>query len=229
MTRASTASCNFYIFFPIFLFVASVTHPSPYTLSRWLKCEWVYWSFTSHATIFQLNMWWHRCAGGLKKFDLRSGSQRHRHFVGFFNVPYTDTGPPFLYGYSDKPPHLVAFYDTLGIRRTYSRRKPPGFLMGARWRKTHANNVAHTNVQLLRESSKSAPTKRGTILEGSAARMKTGNRYREMGSVYFYLINVNFLSHKSERNVELVKLHTDDIFIRYKTKIYSLPFLHSSG
>ena len=29
----------------------------------------------------------HRCAGGLKKkFDLRSGSQRHRHFVGFFNV-----------------------------------------------------------------------------------------------------------------------------------------------
>ena len=27
----------------------------------------------------------HRCAGGLKKkFDLRSGSQRHRHFVGFF-------------------------------------------------------------------------------------------------------------------------------------------------
>ena len=30
----------------------------------------------------------HRCAGGLKKkLDLRSGSQRHRHFVGFLNVP----------------------------------------------------------------------------------------------------------------------------------------------
>ena len=30
----------------------------------------------------------HRCAGGLKKkLDLRSGSQRNRHFVGFFNVP----------------------------------------------------------------------------------------------------------------------------------------------
>ena len=30
----------------------------------------------------------HRCAGGLKKkLDLRSGSQRHRHFVWFFNVP----------------------------------------------------------------------------------------------------------------------------------------------
>ena len=38
---------------------------------------------------------------------------------------YTDTGPPFLFGDSDTPPHLVAFYDTLGIRGTYSRLKPP--------------------------------------------------------------------------------------------------------
>ena len=33
-----------------------------------------------------------------KKLDLRSGSQRHRHFVGFFNViyrPSTGTGPTF--------------------------------------------------------------------------------------------------------------------------------------
>ena len=29
----------------------------------------------------------HRCAGELKKFFLRPGSQRHRFFVGFFNVP----------------------------------------------------------------------------------------------------------------------------------------------
>ena len=30
----------------------------------------------------------HRCAGRLKKkLYLRSGSQRHSHFVGFFNVP----------------------------------------------------------------------------------------------------------------------------------------------
>ena len=31
----------------------------------------------------------HRCASGLKKkyLDLRSGSQRHRYSVGFFNVP----------------------------------------------------------------------------------------------------------------------------------------------
>ena len=33
---------------------------------------------------------------------------------------YTDTGPPFLYGDSNTSPHLVAFYDTLGIRRMYS-------------------------------------------------------------------------------------------------------------
>ena len=29
----------------------------------------------------------HRCAGWLKKLDLRSGFQCQRHFVGFFNVP----------------------------------------------------------------------------------------------------------------------------------------------
>ena len=30
----------------------------------------------------------HRCAGGLKnKMDLRSGSQRHSHFLWFFNMP----------------------------------------------------------------------------------------------------------------------------------------------
>ena len=28
--------------------------------------------------------------------------------------PSTDTGPPFLYGDSDTPPHLVAFYDHAG-------------------------------------------------------------------------------------------------------------------
>ena len=36
----------------------------------------------------------HTCAGGL---NLRSGSQRHRHFVGFFNVPVQalTRGQPF--------------------------------------------------------------------------------------------------------------------------------------
>ena len=68
------------------------------------------------------------CAGGLKKLDLRLGSQRHRHFAGFFNSvrPSTDTGPAFLYEDSDTPPQLVAFYDTLGIRRTHSRLILPG-------------------------------------------------------------------------------------------------------
>ena len=48
----------------------------------------VYWCFTSHAPIFQSYMWRHRCAGGLKKKQSpRSGSQRHRHSAGFFNVP----------------------------------------------------------------------------------------------------------------------------------------------
>ena len=46
----------------------------------------------------------HRCAGGLKKLD--------RYFVAFLDVPVkaTTRGQPF-YGYSKKPPHLVAFYD----------------------------------------------------------------------------------------------------------------------
>ena len=50
----------------------------------------VCWSLTSHAKRFQLYMWRHRCAGGLKKklyLHVQSGSQRHRYFVGFFNVP----------------------------------------------------------------------------------------------------------------------------------------------
>ena len=62
--------------------------------SEWV---WVYWCFTSHATIFQLYIWRHRCAGGLNKLYLRSGSQRHGHFVGFFNRPVqvTTWGQPF--------------------------------------------------------------------------------------------------------------------------------------
>ena len=45
---------------------------------------------------------------------------------------YTDTGQPFLYGDYDTSPHLVPFYGTLGIQRTYSRLKPPGVLTGER-------------------------------------------------------------------------------------------------
>ena len=69
----------------------------------------------------------YRCAGGLKKLDLRSGSQRHRHFVGFFNGPVqAPTRDHPFYTVIPRPLHLVAFYDTLGIRRTHSRLNPPG-------------------------------------------------------------------------------------------------------
>ena len=34
-------------------------------------------------------------------------------------------GVNLLYGYSEKPPHLVTFYETLGIRRTHSPRLNP--------------------------------------------------------------------------------------------------------
>ena len=53
----------------------------------WLMGE-VNWLF--NVTINDISVIYvtaHRCAGGLKKLDLRSGSQRHRHFVGFFYVP----------------------------------------------------------------------------------------------------------------------------------------------
>ena len=36
-----------------------------------------------------------------------NGLPRHRHFVGFFNVPVqTPTRDPPFYGYSEKPPHF---------------------------------------------------------------------------------------------------------------------------
>ena len=57
----------------------------------------------------------HRCAGGLKKLDLRSGSQRHRHFVGFFNVPVlAPTRDHPFYMVIPTHRHLVAFYDHAG-------------------------------------------------------------------------------------------------------------------
>ena len=80
-------------------------------------------------------MWQHRCAGGLKKkWYLRSGPNAIDISQGSLTCPtYTDTGPPFLYGDSDTSPHLVAFYDPLGIRRTYSRLKPPSSSRGRKY------------------------------------------------------------------------------------------------
>ena len=56
-----------------------------------VKFHWVELNWLFNVTINDISVIYvtaHRCAGGLKKkLDLRSGSQRHRHFVGFFNVP----------------------------------------------------------------------------------------------------------------------------------------------
>ena len=95
--------------------------------SRWGEVNWLFKVTIKDISVIYMTA--HRCAGGLKKeLYLRSGSQRHRHFVGFFNVPVQapTLGQPFIYIFSEKPPHLVAFYDTLGKRRTHSRLNPPG-------------------------------------------------------------------------------------------------------
>ena len=49
-------------------------------------CDWLFNVTCNDISVIYVTP--HRCAGGLKKkLNLRSGSQRHRHFVGFFNVP----------------------------------------------------------------------------------------------------------------------------------------------
>ena len=87
--------------------------PSP--MLSWIELNWLFNVTINDISVIYVTA--HRCAGGLKKkYDLRSGSQRHRHFVGFFNVPVLapTRDQPFLYGDSDTPPHLVAFYDHAG-------------------------------------------------------------------------------------------------------------------
>ena len=68
----------------------------------------------------------HRCAGGLKKLDLRWGSKRHRHFVRFFNVPILapTREHPFYTVIPTHRPIKSPFTITLGIRRTHSRLNP---------------------------------------------------------------------------------------------------------
>ena len=74
---------------------------------------------------------------------------RIRNGIGSLTCPsYTDTGPPFLYGDSDAPPHLNAFYDTLGIRRTYSRLIPRcphgGWNVGQEYKIDHNERSCNT-------------------------------------------------------------------------------------
>ena len=55
-----------------------------------VKYKRVEFNWLFNATINDISVIYvtaHRCASGLKKLDLRSGSQCHRHFAGFFNVP----------------------------------------------------------------------------------------------------------------------------------------------
>ena len=57
-------------------------------LKCWVELSWIWLFNVTINTISVIYVTAHRCAGGLKKkLGLRSGSQRHRHFVGFFNVP----------------------------------------------------------------------------------------------------------------------------------------------
>ena len=73
-----------------------------------------YFSHTCDGTYVQADRW-RSCTYG--RASISQGS---------LTCPsYTDKGPTFLYGESYIPPQLVVFYDTLGIRSTYSRLKPP--------------------------------------------------------------------------------------------------------
>ena len=61
-----------------------------FSLLKWCW-SWIELNLLFNVTINDISVIYvtaHRCAGGRKKkLDLRSGSQRHRHFAGFFNVP----------------------------------------------------------------------------------------------------------------------------------------------
>ena len=81
------------------------------------------------STIFQLHMWRHRCAGGLKKkLYLRSGSQRHRHFVGFFNVPVPHRHGTnlFIRWFRHTAPFSRLLRSRWGYGGAHSRLNPPG-------------------------------------------------------------------------------------------------------
>ena len=63
--------------------------PSLYVVIEHFEVEWIgKLRKVTFNDISFINVTTQRCAGGLKKkLDLRSGSQRHRHFIGFFDVP----------------------------------------------------------------------------------------------------------------------------------------------
>ena len=100
----------------------------PSRLATGKKYGLVYWCATSHSMIFQLYMWRHRCADGpKKKLYLRSGSQRHRHFVGFFNMPVQapTRGHPFLRLFWETAPFSRLLWHAGDTEDTFLT-KPPG-------------------------------------------------------------------------------------------------------
>ena len=92
--------------------------------------SWVDWLFNvTFNDISVIYVTAHRCAGGLKKLDLRLGFQSHNDEVEFIlssscictvlfyvRLGYCFTPYQRLWLYNGAP--LVAFFDTLGIRRT---------------------------------------------------------------------------------------------------------------
>ena len=77
--RVSTSQTSFVVYLG-FLYLAALNLPQ----LSWVKLLFI----VTCKDISVICVTAHRCAGGLKKkLNLQSGSQRHRHFVGFLNVP----------------------------------------------------------------------------------------------------------------------------------------------
>ena len=65
----------------------------------------------------------HRCAGGLKNLDLRSGSQRHRH--SHLTCPSKHRhGQTFFHGYSEKQPHFHSLITTHMYKHRHTGKRP---------------------------------------------------------------------------------------------------------
>ena len=65
----------------------------------------------------------HRCAGGLQKLDLLSGSQCHRHFVGLFKLSTLALTRAILFTtIPRKRPISVAFYEAHGDTEDLQKR-----------------------------------------------------------------------------------------------------------
>ena len=79
------------------------------SMEQYLMNEWEWLFNVTCNDISVLYVTAQRFASGLeKKLNLRSGFQRHRHFLWFYNVPVQQRhGQPFLYGYSDTPPRFT--------------------------------------------------------------------------------------------------------------------------